>query len=198
VILGRTPWLALFIAGCAGAFGAASGSASNERGGSGAVSASGMIGRLDVDVSTSASVRAFAGTPDAIGRPQVFGAAPGVGLSWGMGYGCFKSSGSPRNAARLNNSGGVYCKTIYLINARTHRLGAFWTFSTAFHTLGGTTVGMTRSAAALREGQWAKPSECPPALLETTPSATLAIWGASRVSNLAVESNKHPIGLLFC
>jgi hypothetical protein len=98
------------------------------------VHADGRIGPLQIDVSTEAEVRSFAGKPSRVqrdfwpGKKGVFGHT--------LEYRC-----------------GRTCRTSYSINNATGRLSDYWTQSPRFATERGTHVGMPAAKAARLEGR---------------------------------------------
>lgn len=196
--------------GCVSAA-AASTMRSAELGGGGLVSPSGVVGRLRIDRSNAASVRAFAGIPDldAVGS-QGF---PTLPTYEALGYDCalsrFPGSVDP-TAARPSH---LYCQTVYYVSEKTGKLVAFWTGSRDFHTAAGTRPGMSQDQASRLEHQRAV-GQCNPAITRSTAIATLLLdheggrgtfsggsdttWMGGIVSELRLESRHNGIGLLMC
>jgi hypothetical protein len=91
----------------------------------------GRIGSLQIDVSTAADVRHFAGRPDKVER-EVWPGIRGRTLI----YRC-----------------GRKCKTAYSINDKTGKLSDYWTQSPRFRTEHGSYVGISAARAARLEGK---------------------------------------------
>jgi hypothetical protein len=106
------------VAGCGG------GSAATWR-----VHSDGRIGPLEIDVSTDADVRDFAGKPNKVELERM----PGIRAHTLM-YWC-----------------GRKCETSYSINDKTGKLSDYWTSSPRFKTERGSYVGMSAPRAARLE-----------------------------------------------
>ena len=104
------------------------------------VSASGRIGKLRIGLSDARTVVAFAGRPDADRRGSEFGSA----RYWALGYGC--SHGSSGKTWPLLPK-GPYCRTVFWINARTGKLGDFYTTSPRYAESHGVRIGMPTAVA---------------------------------------------------
>ena len=94
----------------------------------------GRIGPLQIDVSTEAQIRAFAGKPARVERDFWPGTKGQFGHS--LQYRC-----------------GPGCLTNYSINNATGRLSDYWTKSPHFRTERGSHVGMSATQAASLEGR---------------------------------------------
>lgn len=175
------------------------------------VTVSGQIGgKLQIDRSTKADVRTFAGPAGSIvhGTFQ----APGDPTYTAFGYDC-----SSANAKGIDP--GAYqpahtrCGTIYYFSDRTNTLSAFWTSSSAFHTAAGTHPGMSQNDADHLEGRHATGS-ARPAITYSTATTDLDLdnagghpvsisptqpyrWLGGTVRDFALESTLNPVGLLF-
>jgi hypothetical protein len=117
-----------------------------------AVSATGLIGALRVDRSLSAEIRRFAGPPSfqGLGRTTLGPAFKA------LGYDCSRRWADTKGI----NPGGmrvthVWCRTVYFVNLRTHRLASFWTDSPTFRTAKGSHPGMPQRIADRLERQHA-------------------------------------------
>ena len=89
----------------------------------------GRIGSLQIDVSTEADIRQFAGAPDKVERELW----PGI-RGRTLIYRC-----------------GRKCETSYSINDKTGKLSDYWTQSRRFRTEHGSFVGMSAARAARLE-----------------------------------------------
>jgi hypothetical protein len=94
----------------------------------------GRIGPLQIDVSTEAEIRRFAGRPSQV-----------VSEFWPGKKGQFGRS--------LEYRCGRKCVTNYSINKATGRLSDYWTRSTRFRTERGSHVGMSATRAARLESR---------------------------------------------
>ena len=108
------------------------------------VDVSGRIGSLRVDVSDRRAVVAFAGRPDAERRGRSPAASFG-GLYDGLGYSCSRRAG--RDTFALVARGGPACHTVFFIDARSGRLGTFYTIDPRYRARGGVRVGMPTEKA---------------------------------------------------
>ncbi len=170
---------------------ACGGSRSSTHGGSGVVTA-GRIGSLRVDVSTRADIVRFAGRPDVDVVDHT--GWPGVPSYRALGYGC--AQGDRAGTDTGPRSGHRFCRTVYYVNARTHRLAAFTTDSPDFRTADGVQPGMTQNAADRREHQ--TPHGPWNAIGESSPGANLVLPSYDgKVEDFQLESRHHPIGLNF-
>jgi hypothetical protein len=105
------------------------------------VSVSGRIGPLQIGRSDARAVIAFAGRrPDAERRGRQFGSA----LYRAFGYSC---SDAASDVGYPLLKGGPYCRTIFFINARTRRLGTFFTSSSRYSEAHGVRIGMKTAVA---------------------------------------------------
>ena len=91
----------------------------------------GRIGPLEIDVSTDAQIRDFAGKPDKVERVRW----PGL-RGHDLIYRC-----------------GAKCETTYSINDATGKLSDYWTRSPRFTTERGSHVGMSAAESARLEGK---------------------------------------------
>jgi hypothetical protein len=127
----------LFAATLAGVFALPAVTGAAQHGGSGIIGAT-RVGDLEMDVSTEADVRAFAGNPDIVDDHSPY--------RWikRLGYNCRER----------------YCRTTYEINRGTDRLIGFATYSKQFRTRRGTRVGDTRKRAERNERRKANRKLC--------------------------------------
>jgi hypothetical protein len=104
------------------------------------VSADGRIGSLQAGQSDARAIVAFLGRPEADRRGRQFGSR----LYRGLGYGC---SPTPRETTMRVVAGGPHCRTVFFVNARTGRLGAFFTTSPRYAERHGVRIGMPTAVA---------------------------------------------------
>jgi hypothetical protein len=104
------------------------------------VSASGRIGSLRIGLSDARAVIAAAGPPEADRRGSVFDSARYRAL----GYGC---SPAPSDTAFPVLPRGPYCRSVFFVNARTGRLGDFYTTSPRYSESHGVRIAMPTAAA---------------------------------------------------
>lgn len=155
-------------------------------GGAGRITLSGKVGPLQLDRSTRADVISFAGRPDetATGNFHASPASPGYRA---LAYRC-----RPGNPV-------VSCQTVFFMNARTRRLVGFTTTSRRYSFRGART-GMTTAAAGRRMRE--RPVfGCLSGfqLFSTRTRASLVgTVSGGRLTTLSVESNRDPVGVLFC
>ena len=166
-------------------------------GGSGIVAA-GRVGSLQIDVSTSNAILAFAGAPNVSTSGKTLW--PGVPKYRALGYDCSNTTGEHGPVVDLPG-----CRTVYYVNLQTGRLAAFSTRSQNFHTTNGITPGMNQSAADRLEqqtphGPWNGIGETSPAANLILPSTCHRMGNGpcrGKVDSFMLESRHHPIGLLF-
>jgi len=171
------------------------------------------VGRLQLDSSTQADVIAFAGQPDAAATGSFITGIPRYANFFAMGYFC---QGSERvSTSPVGNSD--YCSTVFYINRKTKRLTAFYTSSRRY-SIDGAFPGMSSGRAQRRIHQ-IPISGCQQGFglgSRTTHASLLAAVVGGRASlrrvhgrtldelfggrlvSLSLESNGHPVGLLFC
>lgn len=159
-------------------------------GGPVAISYTGQIGTLTVDVSTSADITRMLGPPSYTTTGS-FANAPGVSYEL-LGYGCK----------------GATCAADYYVNLDVGRLESFETTSDQFVLPGGVRVGMSAAAAANLEHP---PIELGCAGITVT-KPTLVILlptrGGRRLSNgqvaggrvagIAIDDRMYGVGVTFC
>jgi hypothetical protein len=109
------------------------------------VSVSGRVGPLRVDHSDRSEVVAFAGRSNAERRGRSVGTAPFPSARYdALGYGCGRKSFD--DAFPLVR-GGPWCRTVFFIDARSGRLGLFYTTQSRYREGHGVRVGMPTAAA---------------------------------------------------
>lgn len=108
---------------------------------------SGRVGSLRVDESVRRQVVAFAGRPDAERRGRNTVASPfGSERYDALGYGCAGNAGPP--ALPLVQPGpSPKCRTVFFIEARSGRLGLFYTIDPHYRERHGVRVGMPQGTA---------------------------------------------------
>jgi hypothetical protein len=167
----------------------------------GTVTLSGQIGPLRLGVSTASAVIANVGTPEAT---AIGNAGVDLPNCEAFGYEC---SVLPYAIPLLFQPEvhGPYCGTVYYLNVKTQTLGGFATTSNRYSTAAGTTVGMTATEAARREGQ--NPTTgCLPfgiqlgALSGLHPGVQINMFisTTNTVSELSVDNSANTVGVLFC
>lgn len=172
----------------------------------GTVSTNGTVGKLLLDRSKRDDVIATVGTPDAIAGGSF--EVPGSPAYTAFGYQCSQRQTAGTRSLSYNPS-PPYCRTVYYLDVSTGRVEAFWTGSATYQSARGTTVGMTAAEAQLREGTAVAAGCHEGIILGENPSEALVIInipsasGASpepsdMVHDLAAESNRKGVGLLFC
>ena len=172
--------------------GSACGGSGSTHGGSGVVTARGRIGSLQIDVSTRADIVGFAGRPEVNVVDHT--SWPGVPKYRALGYSC--GQGDQVGVDTGPRSGHLFCRTVYYVNSRTHRLVAFSTDSRDFRTTNGIRPGMAQTAADRRDHQ--TPHGPWNAIGESSSGANLILPSYDgKVSDFMLESRHHPIGLLF-
>jgi len=170
-----------------------------------------MVGDLQIDRSTEASIRFFAGTPAFSGEGTFEAAYAGYPEHYRvLAFECTgqHDSGLDPGAYRPTHH---YCRTLYYLNPSTHRLAAFWTNSPRFRTAAGTRPGTRQAVADRLEHQHATIGALVGITLRTA-AATLVLdndgcspYAGSEprrciggtVTNFALESGCHGVGLLF-
>jgi hypothetical protein len=179
-------------------------------GGTGVVAADGRVGSLRLDHSGPAEIRRFAGRPDFAGTGTFDAAFVGF-PPWyrALGYECStrRSQGIDPGAYRPTHH---YCRTVYFVNPRTGTFAAFWSDSPHFHTPFGTRPGMGQERASRLEHSRARTGPFPGIVrMTSTAELILEAYGCrwvgkpiplcfgGRIGDVALESSKHGVGLLF-
>ena len=175
------------------------------QGGSGSITLAGRVGSLLFDSSTEADVIAFAGQRVATATRN-FGAIPRDPDAHELGYAC-----------REHFSSGLmyidkfdYCRTVFYINTWTQQLDAFYSSSSqySFRTA---SPGVSSRAAERHIGRRAR-GGCPTGFSLGWRHGPASFFGevdggragkhdtivGGRLTSLALESNRYPVGLLFC
>lgn len=104
------------------------------------ITSTGRIGELQMDVSMRATIVAAAGRPDA----ERTGAWNGSRRYRALGFDC-STKRSDRTWPLL--AGGPYCRTVFFLDARTGRLGTFFTTSNRYEEAHGVQIGMATATA---------------------------------------------------
>lgn len=166
-----------------------------------AISRSGTIGSLRLNVSSAADVVQRWGEPGYETSGNVLGSAMSGYPDYGqLGYHC-----GPR-------FGATHCAVNYYISQTTQRLESFETTAPEFLLFGRVHVGMSADLAAKREHQ-RDISGCGQGVSVSTPSLSVGIntrGGKShagrngiyilggKVSSIAIDYKRFGVGLLFC
>jgi hypothetical protein len=184
-------------------------------GGHGLISLAGTVGAVRLNVATVADVKAAVGLPEATAEDSF--RFPGARRYEALGYGCTSKNARSHIPLTYGVSSGPYCQTVYYINLAQGVLVSFWTASSAFHTTRGTRVGTPTEIAARRERRAAS-NGCHIGVTEASARLTLVIDIAGfrerplhpgrndhlarptggRVVDLAEDSQRSGVGLLFC
>jgi hypothetical protein len=180
------------------------------------VSPAGRVGKLQielqVDKSTSADVRRFAGTPEFAGTGTTSANFADILPSYeALGYWCSRQRtqglGLDPGGARPKH---MWCRTVYFVNPKTGKFAGLWTDSTTFRTAKGSRPGMRQEEADRLEGAhpyihaltgidrgtrtanlFIENAGCKPG---TNLNASPCLGG--HVTDLILESARHPVGLL--
>jgi len=184
-------------------------------GGAGPIGTSGRVGTLRLDVSTADDVAAFAGSPDAdeFDSFQV----PDYPDFEALGYSCTTRRGG--NRAPVPYYHGPYCRTVFYINQATGNLAAVYTSSRGYLGPGRIHPGMSAPQAEGRTHKQATAgcdygftigtAHTPAMLLVTvngghivnhnlSNGSTQSVIIGGTLGGFSLESNRHPVGLLFC
>lgn len=181
-------------------------------GGAGRITLDGRVGALRLDRSTQTDVLAFAGLPDATSTGN-FDAIPHAPNYFALGYSCQENDAIGLGV--LN--GSAYCRTVFYINTSTKRLAAVHT-SSPLYTFRGASPGM-RTANARRHMHRFAEEGCLTGFSFFSrrnhaslfgqvagghavqhghgPNTILRVPGG-HLQAFEIESNRHPVGLLFC
>lgn len=185
---------------------------SGVHGGAGRITLGGRVGALQLDASTEVDVRAFAGLPDATAVGN-FDAIPRGPNYLALGYSCQTSEAPDLGFV----DGSAYCRTVFYVNVRTGRLVGFHSASPLYAFRGASP--RMRTADARRHIHRIAQGGCLTGFFlfgrhnhaslfgevdgghalphGQGPNAILRISGG-HLAALELESNRHPVGLLFC
>jgi hypothetical protein len=166
------------------------------------VTASGRIGPLRIDVSRRAAIVAAIGRPDA----ERVGKSDSSRRYRALGYGCSAQAGG---MAWPLLARGPYCRTVFFIDARSGRLGTFYTTSTRYREEHGVRIGMpTATAERLLHRRVFVGCEENIYLGRGDASFAVAFAGGHRgrdghligghVYAFALEGHKHSVGVFDC
>jgi hypothetical protein len=182
-------------------------------GGRGRVTLSGRVGRLQLDHSTQADVITFAGQPGAAATGSFDTGSLGYANFFAMGYSCQDTE----SASTIGIDNSDYCSTVFYINRKTKRLTAFYT-SSRHYSIDGASPGMSTRQAQRRIHQ-IPTGGCEDgfglgnrgthasfvgavvgghAAERTVHGRTIEELFGGRMASISLESNRHPVGLLFC
>ena len=178
-------------------------------GGGGSIGPNGHVGSLQIDRSSLQDVIAFAGAPDSVGSGRV-GPPYYYPPFEALAYSCQDRYGPGRF---WTGASGVWCRTVFYIDDRTHKLAAFFTGSARYRGPRGIHPGMSAGVAEHRVHKRVRPgcligfalgNNHTSAMLwvnvdggHGNPSPNEVIVGG-RIASLVLESTRHPVGLLFC
>lgn len=176
-------------------------------GGSGRITLSGRVGPLMFDRSTASDVTAFAGQPDATGDGN-FGAIPRDPDYVALGYICQEQRG--RGLIRVDSFD--YCATAFYINTWTQRLVGFRSISWRY-SMRGASPGMATRSAERHMHRLAHGGCLVGFFFGWRGHHRASFWGevdggrgvgrklvihGGQLTSLNLESNRYPVGLLFC
>jgi hypothetical protein len=175
-------------------------------GGSGKLTLDGRVGPLTFDRSTESDVVAFAGQPEVMARGSFSGANDPDYVV--LGYGC-----QERTALGLIRVDMFdYCRTAFYINTWTHRLVSFHSSSRRY-SMRGASPGMSTRTAERHIHSLAISGCGQGFFLEGPPRRHASFFGevdggrtagrnfhlvGGHLTALNLESNRYPVGLLFC
>ena len=176
-------------------------------GGSGKLTLDGRVGPLTFDRSTESDVVAFAGQPDATGRGNT-DATPRDPDWLALGYGCQEHEA--RGSIYVNTFD--YCSTAFFINTWTQRLVGFHSSSRRY-SMRAASSGMSTRAAERHIHSLARGGCLVGFFLGWRPRRHATFWGevdggravganlrivGGHLTSLNLESNRYPVGLMFC
>ena len=185
---------------------------SRAHGGRGRITLGGRVGALQLDRSTQIDVLGFGGEPDATGRGN-FDAIPHRPNYFALGYFCQRHHDRGLGVV----DGSAYCKTVFYLNSRTERLVGFHTSSPTY-SFEGASPGTPTPRARRQMHRFAR-SGCLTGFLFINRHNHASLFGevdggratryrhgantirritGGHLEALELESNRHPIGLLFC
>lgn len=184
----------------------------SDNGGSGSTGPNGHVGSLQVDRSTLQDVIAVAGVPQAVGSGQIIGATRYPAFE-SLGYSCQEKRGEDLTWI---SGAGPWCRTVFYVNERTRRLAGLWSATARYQGPRGIRPGMSASVAERRVHKRVGTGCRLDFELGTThtravlwvdvdggrgvrePGSNAWVLLGGRIGYLALESNRHPVGLLFC
>jgi hypothetical protein len=176
-------------------------------GGGGPITLGGRVGPLMFDHSTAQDVMAFAGQPDATGSGN-FSAIPRDPDYVALGYVCQEQRA--RGLIRIDSFD--YCSTAFYINSWTQRLVGFRSMSWRY-SMRGASPGMSTRAADRHIHRLAHGGCLGGFFLGWRGHYHASFWGeveggraagrklvihGGQLTSLNLESNRYPVGLLFC
>jgi hypothetical protein len=153
-------------------------------------------------------VIAFAGAPSAVGSGTV---ASFYAPFEALGYSC---QTRPGRDLSFTGATGSWCRIVFYINQHTNKLAAFFSATDRYRGPDGIRPGMSTGTADHRVDKQAIEG-CLSGFALGTRHTTAELWVeidggravergnanvivGGRVGSFALESNRHPIGLLFC
>jgi hypothetical protein len=174
------------------------------------VGSDGRIGPLRVDVSERSAIIAFAGRPDAERRGRNTVASPfGSARYDALGYGCGRHAG-PEALPLVQPRPSAKCRTVFFIEARSGRLGLFYTIDPKYRERHGVRVGMPTAEAEKLLGRRLRIG-CIATIEFYGPKASLYVsFGGRMVSRrnatvrgghvdaLVLHGIRHDVGLFEC
>jgi hypothetical protein len=170
--------------------------------------AQGKVGPLHIDISTTADVIRVMGSPDAIGSGNFY-AIPHTPNFGALGYSCGTQSSSQNSPVP---GSGLSCHMVFYINEQTTKLAGVSSYSPQVVGPGRIYSGEPAEQAERRVHKRAT-SGCVDGFWLGSPhtQAELFVWvdgghssrnsnviRGGRIGSIELESNRHPIGLLFC
>ena len=187
----------------------------SSRGGGGVVRTGGRVGRLRIDRSLRGDVIRVVGDPDADRIGTFY--APGAPNFEALGYQCGRRR---RDTSQVTYYHGPWCVTVFYLNESTGRLAAFFTGSSRYRGPAGIRPGMAANIAERRMRLHATGGGCGyngvriggggsrdvarlhvnvngGQLVSIGPKRPYRLVGGT-VGSFSLESNRDPIGLLFC
>jgi hypothetical protein len=164
----------------------------------------GLVGRLRLEMATATDVTSAMGAPDVAenGNWYVTGGSPNF---YALGYGCAAGTSSTDPERWAGE-----CRTVFYINQNTTRLVAVATNSSRYSGPAGIHVGQSAAQAERRlyvqgfsgcgQGIGLGSHRNRAELLIQVAGGTSqnGILYGGRITGFELESNAHPVGLLFC
>lgn len=163
----------------------------------------GLVGRLRLDIASASDVIAVMGPPE---RSETGNVDSGYPDFYAMGYDCGHGDG----VSGLGGPTNFLCRTAFYINENTNHVAAFATNSSRFIGPAGSHVGESAAQAEQRLhvpgfsgcGQGIelgfhrnRDEMLIPVVGGTSQNGVLH---GGRITEFDLESNAHPVGLLFC